>query len=194
MLFKKAVLDRIAAGRVTVAFRYWRRPTVRAGGRLRTAVGELAIDSVERVEETDIGPADARAAGYGTPDALRRDLTGGEGRQLYRIAFHLEGPDERMALRDMADLPDGELETLRSHLRRMDRRAPWTHATLRLIAQRPATAAAILADTLGRDRLALKRDIRKLKELGLTESLDVGYRLSPRGEAYLSLAGEDATE
>jgi hypothetical protein len=27
--------------------------------------------------------------------------------------------------------------------------------------------------------------VRKLKELGLTESLPVGYRLSPRGEAYL---------
>ena len=29
-----------------------------------------------------------------------------------------------------------------------------------------------------------KRDVRKLKELGLTESLPVGYRLSPRGRAY----------
>ena len=30
-----------------------------------------------------------------------------------------------------------------------------------------------------------KADVRKLKELGLTESLPVGYRLSPRGERYL---------
>jgi ribosomal protein S19E (S16A) len=28
--------------------------------------------------------------------------------------------------------------------------------------------------------------VRKLKELGLTESLDVGYRLSPRGRAFLA--------
>jgi ribosomal protein S19E (S16A) len=27
--------------------------------------------------------------------------------------------------------------------------------------------------------------VRKLKELGLTESLEVGYRLSPRGRALL---------
>ena len=32
---------------------------------------------------------------------------------------------------------------------------------------------------------AFKRDVRKLKELGLTRSLEVGYELSPRGRAYL---------
>jgi hypothetical protein len=33
--------------------------------------------------------------------------------------------------------------------------------------------------------VSFKRDVRKLKELGLTESLEVGYRLSPRGAALL---------
>jgi hypothetical protein len=37
---------------------------------------------------------------------------------------------------------------------------------------------------MGRETLPFKRDVRKLKELGLTESLEVGYRLSPRGRAY----------
>ena len=45
--------------------------------------------------------------------------------------------------------------------------------------------AADLAPLLGRERLPFKRDVRKLKELGLTESLEVGYRLSPRGRAVL---------
>jgi len=31
--------------------------------------------------------------------------------------------------------------------------------------------------------------VRKLKELGLTESLEVGYRLSPRGRALLERLG-----
>ena len=31
-----------------------------------------------------------------------------------------------------------------------------------------------------------KRDVRKLKELGLTESLEIGYRLSPRGVAFMT--------
>ena len=41
---------------------------------------------------------------------------------------------------------------------------------------RPATA---------RDHDAFKRDVRKLKELGLTESLEVGYRIAPRGRTVL---------
>jgi hypothetical protein len=42
-----------------------------------------------------------------------------------------------------------------------------------------------LAAELGRDTPSFKRDVRKLKELGLTESLDIGYRLSPRGVAVV---------
>ena len=45
--------------------------------------------------------------------------------------------------------------------------------------------AGDLADELGLERLAFKTDVRKLKALGLTESLPVGYRLSPRGQAWL---------
>ena len=50
---------------------------------------------------------------------------------------------------------------------------------LRLIGDRPGVRAGDLADELGRERLAFKADVRKLKALGLTESLEVGYRLSP---------------
>jgi predicted transcriptional regulator len=35
------------------------------------------------------------------------------------------------------------------------------------------------------DKVRFKANVRKLKALGLTESLEVGYRLSPRGEAVL---------
>ena len=47
-------------------------------------------------------------------------------------------------------------------------------------------AAADLAATFGRETQPFKLDVRKLKNLGLTLSLEVGYRLSPRGEAYLA--------
>jgi predicted transcriptional regulator len=56
---------------------------------------------------------------------------------------------------------------------------------LRLIADRPAVRAPDLAAALGRETQPFKRDVRKLKELGLTHSLDVGYELSPRGRSYL---------
>ena len=55
---------------------------------------------------------------------------------------------------------------------------------LDLIARRPATRAPDLAAELARDTAPFKADVRKLKELGLTESLERGYRLSPRGRAY----------
>jgi hypothetical protein len=69
----------------------------------------------------------------------------------------------------------------------MDRSAagPWTRTVLELIQSAPGTRAADLAKRLGRETLPFKRDVRKLKELGLTESLEVGYRLSPRGAALL---------
>ena len=57
--------------------------------------------------------------------------------------------------------------------------------TLRLIARYPAVVSTELARHAGKERMVFKVDVRKLKELGLTESLEVGYRLSPRGEAVL---------
>jgi hypothetical protein len=45
--------------------------------------------------------------------------------------------------------------------------------------------AGDIAEKLGRERDPFKLDVRKLKNLGLTLSLEVGYRLSPRGEAYV---------
>ena len=49
--------------------------------------------------------------------------------------------------------------------------------------------AADLAAAFGREMLPFKVDVRKLKELGLTESLRPGYRLSPRGRAVLEALG-----
>lgn len=48
-----------------------------------------------------------------------------------------------------------------------------------------AVRAGDPAADLGRERLEFKADVRKLKRLGLTESLEIGYRLSTRGRAYL---------
>ena len=62
---------------------------------------------------------------------------------------------------------------------------PGRGQVLRLIAERPGVRAPDLAASLGRETLPFKRDVRKLKELGLTVSLEVGYEISPRGRAYL---------
>jgi hypothetical protein len=49
----------------------------------------------------------------------------------------------------------------------------------------PATYSGLLANYLGISQAEFKPWVRKLKALGLTESLEVGYRLSPRGEKVL---------
>jgi hypothetical protein len=187
MLFNKRALDGIASGEIDLAFRRWKKPTVRAGGTLRSRAGVLAIDVVEPTSERRITAEDAHRAGFASKAELLRSLRP-DGR-LYRIEFRRIGDDPRVALRESADLSDEERSELDARLDRMDRARgePWTRRVLELIAQRPETHAADLAASLGREKLPFKRDVRKLKELGLTESLLVGYRLSPRGKAYLAV-------
>ena len=183
MLIRKDTLERIAAGEVDVAFRWWTKPTVKAGGFLQTAVGRLAIRSVERTTVAAVTVEDARRAGFHTKAALLKAFPRKPGSRLYRVEFELAGPDPRIALRERADLTDAEIAQLSAKLARM---GPWARETLELIAAKPAIRAGDLAQELGRARLPFKADVRKLKALGLTESLEVGYRLSPRGSAYLA--------
>jgi hypothetical protein len=91
-------------------------------------------------------------------------------------------------LREQADLSDDDRRALDARLDRMDSAradGPWTRQVLRLIAERPGVRAPDLAASLGRETQPFKIDVRKLKELGLTHSLAVGYEISPRGRAYL---------
>lgn len=184
MLFKAAALERIAKGEVTLAFRRWAKPTVRAGGTLRTAAGVLAIDSIELIEFASVSQADLTAAGYTGRDALVRDLRA-EG-DLYRIAFHVAGEDPRQGLRENDTLNPAEIAALQARLGKLDRMGAWTGAVLSLIAEQEGRPAAQMAQQLGMEKLALKRKIRQLKELGLTESLTMGYRLSPRGNVFVN--------
>ena len=192
MLFEQRLWAGLADGSVTVTFRRWKRPRARAGGRHRTPAGVLAVDAVAEVDPAAIGEDDARAAGFvSLADLLRQLDRHGDG-PVYRVDFHHVGADPREALRQDAELPEQELARLRARLDRLDlaaRDGPWTVAALRLIADRPGVRAADLAAAVGRERLAFKTDVRKLKELGLTESLEVGYRLSPRGRALLERLG-----
>ena len=131
MLFRQDVLRRIGAGDVTLAFRRWRRPTVKAGGTLRTPVGVLAIDSVEPIDEKRVTDADARRAGASDREALLAGLPG-EG-TLHRIEFRLAGPDPRVALRERSDISPAERAEIDARLARLDaasRHGPWTAAVL----------------------------------------------------------------
>lgn len=194
MLFTKAALDGIADGRITVAYRRWDRPRAVVGGRQRTRVGELIIVSVEQVEDGAITDDDAAAAGFGSPEVLLAKLDPRPGRSTYRVGLRLAGPDPRVALREAAELTAEDISTIEARLARLDRSSshgPWTKVTLDLITAHPAQRAPELAALVGRDTQPFKIDVRKLKELGLTESLPVGYRLSPRGRAFLDARRDD---
>jgi hypothetical protein len=194
MLFAKAVWPGLADGRVRLAFRRWKRPTVREGGTLRSPVGVLAIDEVRVIGEDEITDADAVLAGHADRQAVLDALRSGQDRTLYRIAFHLVGEDPRVALRQRAALDDAEVASLAAALDRLDAASsdgPWTRDVLHQIRGQPAVRAPDLAAQAGQETLRFKRRVRRLKELGLTESLRIGYRLSARGAALLSHLADD---
>ena len=83
--FQRRVLDGILSGEISLAFRKWIRPTVRAGGTLRTPAGALSIRSVTRIGESEITEEDARAAGHASRAELLRELASGRPGWLYRI-------------------------------------------------------------------------------------------------------------
>src|SRR5687767_10689790 len=184
MLFRQDILQGIADGRVTLAFRRWRKAPPVDGSTLRTSVGVLCLERVTIIEESEITPDDVRRTGMSL-DALRAALAR-EG-TLMRLEVRLIGGDPRIALREQRP-GDEELAAIAARLARFDAATaqPWTTRYLRLIAVHPATVARELAPQVGSELLPFKRRVRQLKELGLTESLEVGYRLSPRGRDVLA--------
>jgi hypothetical protein len=187
VLISPATAAGIADGSVTLAFRRWDRSRMRPGSTQRTGAGVVRIDTVEEVDPATLTEDDARRAGVGDLAQLRRLLDRRDGAHVYRMTVSLAGEDPRVALRQQTELSDEDRRAIDARLDRWDaaRGEPWTREILRLIAERPAVRAPDLAASLGRETLPFKRDVRKLKELGLTVSLPVGYEISHRGKAYL---------
>lgn len=195
MLFTADAREGLLSGAITVTFRSWSRPQVKVGGRYSIWGGAviLEVDDIRSLPAAAIDDADARLAGEADRVGVWRRLTRSKRTteapdiDVWRIAFHrveLEGPP----LREQADLSADDVAELDRRLDRLDhasRHGAWTRPTLRLIVERPGVVSSLLAEDLGRDRAELKIDIRKLKRLGLTESLGTGYRISPRGRVYL---------
>lgn len=200
MLFPATTLRAIAGGTVDLAFRRWTAPRVKAGGRQRTTVGVIGFEAVDAVATGKLTANDARRAGFASADELRAFVDRRATGTVYRIRLRLVGPDPRVALR--GTMPDpAALRDIARRLERLDRTSrhgAWTRATLEAIRDEPEVRASELAAAVGRETQPFKLDVRKLKELGLTESLRPGYRLSPRGRAVLDyldrIAHHDATK
>jgi hypothetical protein len=187
MLLKHDVLSGIETGRIGAVFRKWDVARVKAGSNLRTAIGVVEVVSVDAVDPVALTREDAVEGGFeSVPDLVAS--AGNRGGTLFRIRLRHVGPDPRAILRET--IPDevgmNEIDRRLQRLDSMSNHGPWTRETLFLIAEHPGVRAEDLAASVGREKMPFKLDVRKLKEMGLTESLLTGYRLSPRGEAYLA--------
>ncbi|PYS98318.1 MAG: hypothetical protein DMF63_16835 [Acidobacteria bacterium] len=185
MLIKDDIIEKIKSGEITTLFRRWSRPGAKAGGSQMTQGGVIGIDTVDVVEPRDITDLDARDAGYASVEDLLEHLNY-RNDPIYRIRVYFKGEDPRIALRENVGSED--LDEVIEKLAKLDagsKRGPWTQEYLQLIQDMPATYSGLLADTLGLSIPEFKPWVRKLKALGLTESLSPGYKLSPRGEKVL---------
>ncbi|MGO4445682.1 hypothetical protein AB4Z42_20245 [Mycobacterium sp. 2YAF39] len=133
--------------------------------------------------------AQARAAGYPDAATANKDLDRRPAKHTYAIAVSYLAPDERPDLAADDRLSAADVEAIAARLDRWDTASqPWTRQYLAMIAANEAVRAPDLADSIGMDVPRFKRRVRQLKSLGLTISLDVGYRLSARGRAFLRLS------
>lgn len=202
LLFQKRFHEGLVSGAVTVTFRRWDKPHVRVGGRYRChPIGVLEVDAIGKVYVKDISMADVRRAGFETREELvayirtaKKDDALDDDTELYRVALHHGGDGDRVELALEADLSEEDIRTIRTKLAKMDslsKEGPWTNKTLAIIGKHPRVAASQLAAKLGRETAPFKVDVRRLKKLGLTQSFEVGYEISPRGRAYLDASKKD---
>lgn len=197
LLFQKRFLAGLVDGSITLTFRQWDMPRVRAGGRYRChPIGVLEVDDLQRIRVVEINEEDARRAGFGSRDDLLSYLGQmkgerlDEGREVFRVELHYGGDGDRVETALRADLSDDDVEDIRTRLKKLDARSekPWTGRTLKLIESNPRVAASKLAAKVREETLPFKARVVKLKKLGLTQSFEVGYEISPRGRAYLDKA------
>jgi len=185
MLIKREILERIKCGEIKLQFRRWRRRTIRPGGTLKTAVGVLQIGAITPTSADLVTDADARDAGFADRADFLRWLDMMKPGELDRIEVSYLGEDPRIALRMDTNFDNAALAQISHALDKIDSGAypGWCRDVLALIAERPGELAEALAEAVAMEKAAFKPRVRLLKELGLTESLDTGYRLSPRGQA-----------
>jgi len=197
VLFEAPFKDLIRDGSVTMTFRAWKAAKVAAGKSYRlgpddvievTAVDEVAVGSITAGQAHRSGFANVAELLLMLRKSTKSRLTAKT--KVFRVRFRYERREDPRAER-RTDISASALEEVETRLERMDRRSrrgPWTQEILQLIARRPEVAASKLAPQMQRETRAFKADVRKLKELGLTVSHEVGYSLSPRGWALLGRA------
>ena len=184
MLFGRDILQGIAEGRVTLAFRRWRRAPPADGSSLRSPVGVLLPRSCHRrsMKATSRRRTCAARACLSMTYARRSAV-----RARCCASSSVSPVTIRASPFGNGCPSNAELEAIVARLARLDSGSstPWTTRYLQMIADQPGIVSRKLAQQVDVDVPPFKRRVRQLKELGLTESLEVGYRLSRRGRAVL---------
>jgi hypothetical protein len=192
LLFQKRFHEGLVSGEIRLTFRRWDKPRVKPGGRYRChPIGVLEVDRIERVRVRDISAKDARLSGFATRDELLAYLGAVAGEvtaatEIFRVELHHGGDGDRVEIALDDQLSPEQISEIAAKLAKLDATEPWTRRTLALIEKHPRVAASELARKLRREKLSFKADVRKLKRLGLTQSFEVGYELSPRGRAFVA--------
>ncbi len=189
MIFRLSDLEGIKTGKITLAFRKWKKPTVRKGSQIRTEIAVVDISDISEISLTDITDRDAVSAGFDCAESLLKSLNKVNEGTIYRIKVRYYSEDPRIALRAHTTLTEKDFQLLKKKLERLDsydKAGPWTLTVLKTIRDHPKLRAADLAVKLNREKDELKINIRKLKNLGLTISHEVGYSISPLGEHFLN--------
>jgi hypothetical protein len=193
MQFTKDFKEAIRAGSVCCSFRTWPSPQAKVGGQYNLhPTGAIEVTALRQIRFADAGHRQVRQSGFPDTEALRAYLKVDDNDLVYLVEFRYLG-EVTVKVPPGQKLNARQARSLANKLTRMDQRSgrgPWAHRTLTLIDQQPGTRAADLAGVLGWDTAPFNANVRKLKQLGLTLSLDTGYRLTDRGVALLGELGE----
>ena len=161
----------------------------KAGGTQRKSAGTIRVDDVtEYPGSYRVTAAQARAAGYPDAKTAQKELDRRPARHTYVIAVSYLAPDERPELASDDRLTDADVSAISARLDRWECGHRAVDAAVPDDDRRQRGGPGAGPRGARRARVPrFKRRVRQLKGLGLTISLDVGYRLSSRGRAYLRL-------
>jgi hypothetical protein len=96
--FSPDLRDRVADGTITVSYRLWSRPKVRADGVYRSGSVMIEIDEIELLPFASITDEDLARTGEPDVETLRRRAAHAgpidDDTLVYRVEFHVVGPPD----------------------------------------------------------------------------------------------------
>jgi hypothetical protein len=91
--FSKELRDQVASGSITVSYRLWSRPKVKAGGRYASGPVTIEVDEIELVPFSSITDADLARTGEPDLETLRRRAAHAgpidDDTLVHRVEFHV---------------------------------------------------------------------------------------------------------